>query len=114
MVAFGVLVEAVLPEIPKAATGVEAAEGQDFFRAGFGPEHARLFAAGADDGLATGFHHARANEPAVFPKGAILHPVDVALKIAQGLGHRLRLRLAGDFLVGFLDQVLHPVFEQAG
>ena len=58
VIAFGVLIEPVFPEFVQASAAVDAAQGQDIFRAGLGPEHARLFAARADDGLATGFDHA--------------------------------------------------------
>jgi len=84
----------VFPELVEASAAVEAAQSQHPFRTGLGPAHAGLFAAGTNDGFATGFHHARTNETTRFPKGAILHPRHIALKIAQGVGHRLCLWLA--------------------
>ena len=45
----------------------------------------RIVCTDADDGLATGFHHARADEPARSPERAVLHPAHVADEITQSL-----------------------------
>ena len=63
-------VNVVPAEIPAMAQE-EAPKAEDVFGAGFGPEHAGLFEALADDGLATGFDDARAAEKALFAVGQI-------------------------------------------
>jgi hypothetical protein len=52
-------IEALFPELVEATAGVDAAQGQDVFRPRLSPEHARLFAAGADNRLASGFDDLR-------------------------------------------------------
>ena len=51
----------------------------------YGPEYAGLLEADADDGLATGFDHAGANEEPLFPKRRVLHPMLVDFEVI-GLG----------------------------
>jgi len=51
-------VGAGFPEGFPGVAGFEAAQGQDVPGARAAPEHARLFAAGADDGLTAGFDDA--------------------------------------------------------
>ena len=48
-------VEALFPELIEPAAGVDTAQRQDVFSAWFAPEHARLFAAGSDNRLASSF-----------------------------------------------------------
>ena len=57
VIEFIVLVESVFPELAQASAAVNAAQSQNVFRAGFGPEHAGLCAARANEGLAAGFDH---------------------------------------------------------
>ena len=70
VVTSGVLVEPVFPEISGAAAGVNAAQGEDVLGAGDRPPHARLFAAGADDGFAAGLDDPRADEQSLPAKRA--------------------------------------------
>ena len=57
VIAGGMIVEEVFPEFVEASAAVDAAEGKVVFGSGLGSEHAGLFAAGSDDGLASGLHH---------------------------------------------------------
>lgn len=45
VVASGMIVQPIFPELIKSLTGLDTAQGQDALGAGFSPEHARLFAA---------------------------------------------------------------------
>ena len=57
------------PEFPEGiltTTGMDAAKSQDVLVSGDTPKHARLLAAGTDDGFAAGFNDARADEPSLF------------------------------------------------
>src|SRR6266496_2297115 len=58
IVASGMGIEPVFPEFIEAAAGLNAAQGQYVYGTGFTPEHARLLAAGTDDGFAPGFDDA--------------------------------------------------------
>ena len=60
----------MFPEGVVTLTGVDTAKRQDVFCAGFAPEHAGLFAAGTDDGLATGFDDTGTDEVALPTKAA--------------------------------------------
>jgi prepilin-type processing-associated H-X9-DG protein len=55
IIACSVRVESRFPEVRESTAGADAAQSQDIFRSGYAPEHARLFAASADDRLAAGF-----------------------------------------------------------
>jgi hypothetical protein len=56
IIGFGVLIEAVFPELVQASAAGDATQRQNILRAAFGPKHAGLFAACANDRLASGFH----------------------------------------------------------
>ena len=51
-------VEPSLPELVEATTRMDAAQGQNVFGAWLTPKHARLLAAGTNDGLAAGLDDA--------------------------------------------------------
>jgi hypothetical protein len=67
----GVGVESRFPEVIESTAGADAAKSQDMFRPGYAPEHARLFAASADDGLTASFDDPRTNEEATAAESAI-------------------------------------------
>src|SRR5688572_4012809 len=105
----------MFPELVQTAAGVDAAQSQDVFGAGFGPEHARLFAPGTDHGFTTGLDHARADEIPRRSIGALLHPAGVAHEIAERFadGPSLLLAFARALPARLLDQVLNLVLEQS-
>ena len=90
---------------------MNAAPSEDVFGSGLRPEHARLFATSAKDGLATGFDHTRTDEVARCSEGSLLPPAHVANKAAQGLLHDRCRRFACAWLARFFDQCLDFVFE---
>ena len=58
VIAGGVGVEPGLPELLEPTARMDTPQRQDVFGTGLTPEHARLFAASANDGLTPGFDHA--------------------------------------------------------
>jgi len=104
-------VEALLPELVAAPAGMDGAQSQDVFGTGGAPEHARLFAAGADHGLAAGFDDPGTDEQALPTKGPVLHSLYVVNEIAQLLVYLLSLRLTGAFLAGFLNEVFDTITQ---
>ena len=72
-----------IPSVIEAVTGGSTAQSENILSALDGPKHAGLFEALADDGLAPCFDDARADEPAPFLEGAILHAVAVGFQIGQ-------------------------------
>ena len=104
-------VEAHFPEVIEPATGPDAAKSQDVFHSAYPPEHARLLAASADDGLAAGFDDSRTDELAPAAEGAILHARHVANKVSQFLFHRLGPGGAGAFLARAGDELFDLVPE---
>src|SRR5712691_4850797 len=105
-------VEPLFPEFIEPMAGVDTAQGQNVLGTRFAPEHARLLAAGSDERLAPGLHHARTDEETLAAEGAILHPRHIVDEVTQLLLHRLGLGLAGAFFAGLSDEFLHLVFEQ--
>ena len=112
IVAGSLSVEPLFPELIQPAAGMDAAQSQDIFRTGFAPEHARLLAAGADEGLAAGLDDPRADEEALTAKGPILHSFHIVDEVSQFVLDRLSLRPAGTFLAGFFNEVFDAVAEQ--
>src|SRR5271157_5124811 len=104
-------VESLFPELIPAVAGMDAAQGQYVFGTGLGPEHARLFAAGADHGFAAGLDDTGADKQALAPKGPVLHSFDIMDEVAQCLVNRLSLRLAGALLTGFFNEIFDPVTQ---
>jgi hypothetical protein len=68
-----VIIEALLPELIKPTAGVDTAQGQNILGPWLAPEHAGLFAARSDDGLATGLDNARTDKETPAAEAAILH-----------------------------------------
>ena len=99
------------PELIEATTGADAAKRQDVLGARHAPEHTRLLATGADEGLATGFYDPRTNEEAAAAEGAILHAICVADEVAQLLIHRFGAVGAGAFLAGGGDELFDFIPE---
>jgi hypothetical protein len=91
-------VESHFPELIEPAAGADTAQSQDILRPGHPPEHARLFAASADDGLAAGFNDPRPDEEASDAECALLHALDVVDEVTQFLFYRLGAGRAGAFL----------------
>ena len=75
------------------------------------PEHARLFAARADHGLAAGLDDPGADEQALPTKGPVLHSFYIVNEVAQFLVNLLSLRLTGTLLTGFLNEVLDTITQ---
>ena len=113
VVTSGVLVEPVLPEVSGAAAGVNAAQGEEVLGAGDRPPHARLFAAGADDGFAAGLDDPGADEQSLPAKRAVLHARDVVHEIAQGRVDRRRLGAAAGLPSAFVDEPLDAVAQES-
>src|SRR5258708_22905631 len=84
---------------------MDAAQSQYICRTRLAPEHARLFAARPDHGLATGLDDSRADKEPLLTKGAVLHSFDIVNEVAQFLVNLLILRLAAAFLSGILNQI---------
>ncbi len=103
----------MFPELVQASAAGDAAQRQNIFCAGQGPEHAGLFAACADDRFASSLHDTRTDKVPCGAKGAILHALDIALKISQFLLDGLSLRLTTASLASFFNQRLNLVFEQS-
>jgi hypothetical protein len=82
IVAGGVGVKPLRPELAKPATALNAAQRQDVLCAWFAPEHARLLAPRADHCFATGFNHPRPNKEALAAESAILHARDIVNEVA--------------------------------
>ena len=99
------------PKVIQSTTGADTAKRQDVLGSGRAPEHARLFAASADDRFASGFDDTRADEEASAAKGAILHTLEVADEVTQFLFHRLGAGGAGGFLARGSDEVLDFIAE---
>ena len=57
--------------------GMDSAQNQHVLGTGRAPEHARLFAARADHGLAAGLDDTGPDEQALPTKGPILHSFDM-------------------------------------
>ena len=104
-------IEALPPELIAASAGVDGAQSQDVFGPGPSPEPARLFAAGADDGLAASLDDARADKEALAPEGPLLHSFHIVNKVRQRLLDLLGLRLTGAFGAGLLNEVLDAVTQ---
>ena len=104
-------VESLLPEIVPAATGMDTAQSQDVLGAGLAPEHARLFAARADDGFAASLDDARADKQPLAPKGAVLHSFHIMHEVVQLFLDRLSLRFAQTFGAGFFNEVFDAVAQ---
>src|SRR5260370_2254044 len=94
----GVSVESHFPEIAETTAGADAAQSQNILRSRYAPEHARLFATSANDGLTASFDNPRPNEEATAAESAILHARHVADEVTQFLFYRLSSRGAGAFL----------------
>jgi hypothetical protein len=90
---------------------MDAAQRQDVLRAGLTPEHARLFAARADDGLAASLDDPGADKQALPTESPGWHPGDIVDEVARFLVNRLRLRLAGAFLTGFLNELFDTIAQ---
>src|ERR1017187_2737130 len=112
VIASRVGIEPGLPELVKAATRMDTAQGQDIFGSGLTPKHARVLATGTDDGLTAGFHDACANEAALRAEGAILHAGSIVDEIAQFFFHRCGSGFAQAFLAALNNEFIHPVLEQ--
>lgn len=113
VIAFDMVVEAEFPEVVQTFAALDATQCQYVLNARLGPEHPRLFASLADDGLATGLDQTRSVEVALFAEGPVLHALDVLLEVAQLFFHRPGLSLALAGLAGFFDRRLHLVPELA-
>ena len=74
-----------MPDFFPAAAGFLAAQGDDAGGAAHASTHPGEFEALADDGLATGFDRAGADEVTEFAEVGIAHPHGVGLEVAQGL-----------------------------
>ena len=96
----GMGVETHFPELIKPTAGANAAEG-----------HARLLAASADDGLASGFDDSRTDEEAPAAESTILHAVCVADKVTQLLLHRLGSGGAGALFARGGDELFDLIPE---
>jgi hypothetical protein len=104
-------VESRFPEVIESTAGADAAKSQDMFRPGYAPEHARLFAASADDGLTASFDDPRTNEEATAAESAILHARHVADEVTQFLFYRLNSGGAGAFLARGRDELFDFISE---
>src|SRR5258708_7623257 len=105
IVAGGVGIESHFPEFIESPAGADVAKRQDILGSRYAPEHARLFAARADDGFTAGFDDPRTDEEAAAAEGAILHALDVADEITQFLFHRFGSGGAGAFLARRRDEL---------
>jgi hypothetical protein len=105
--------ESVFPKSPEPAAGVDAAQSQKIFGAGFAPKHARLFTARTNHCFAARFDNARANEKAFSSKSPILHPIDVVYEITQFFFHGLSVKFASALRTSLSYQLLDLVLEQS-
>ena len=104
-------VKSLFPELIPASARIDTAQSQYVFGTGRAPEHARLFAARADHGLAAGLDDPGADEQALPTKGPVLHSFHIVNEVAQFLVDLLSLRLAGAFLAGFLNEVFDTIAQ---
>src|SRR5271165_6189650 len=72
---------ACLPVILEAAIEVATSQGDDRVGAANGPEHAGLFQAGANDGLAASLDHTGADEEVLLAELGVAHPLCVPFEI---------------------------------
>jgi hypothetical protein len=100
-----------LPSGVKVWAFEQAAELQDVLRARLAPEHARLLEASANDGLASGFDHAAANEVSLAAEvtvaGALKVGGEVGDLAARGfLALLIDVRGGGEQAVGLVKDAL--------
>src|SRR6266852_9440830 len=70
-----------LPVVFKASVELAAAQGDDGVGSAYCPKHAGLFGTGTNDGFATRFNDARANEEVLLAELGITHPCSVPSKV---------------------------------
>ena len=76
-----VAVEALLPEVVESTAGLDATQSEDVFGTGLSPEHARLFAASADDGFTAGFDNTGADKQALTAEFGVAHTIGIGFKV---------------------------------
>lgn len=101
-----------IPEGLDTATGVDAAQSHHGSGSFLSPEHARLFAALSDHAAASRFNHSRTDEPTVFTERAILHPLDVVLKVTELRFDSFFSARAGGLAASLADDALDTVGKQ--
>ena len=98
----------------------QATELQDVLRIGLTPEHTRLLEASANDGLASGFDHAAANEVSMLAEVAVAGALDVGGEVCDlasrvFLARFIDLRACCEQSRGLLKDALHvATFEFGG